>query len=182
MAVYRRCVRSPAGWRMAGVALVFALSLMAKPMAVTLPLILILMDRWPFLRFNDSCQVTAEAPHREWLIRRTVEKWPLFALAGMVGVMTLVAQYNGGAVASLSRFSITERLGNMFYAYGQYLWRTLFPFKLAVFYPHLGSVGWGRPLAGGLVMAAITVWTYHSENPIPPYGPVGPGFASPCCR
>ena len=167
MAVYRRYVRSPAGWRMAGVALVFALSLMAKPMAVTLPLILILMDRWPFLRFNDSGELTAKAPNLDGLIGRMAEKWPLFALAGMAGVMTLVAQYNGGAVATLSRFSMAERVGNMFYAYGQYLWRTLFPFKLAAFYPHPGSVGWGQPLAGGLVMAAITVWTYRQRKPYP---------------
>lgn len=103
-----------------------ALSLTAKPMWVTLPFVLLLLDVWPLGRLHDL--------REGWV--RLWEKLPLFVLSGTSSVITLWVQRRGGAVGNLETYSGPSRLVNAAIAYLDYLRKTLWPADLAVFYPH----------------------------------------------
>jgi hypothetical protein len=149
--------RSPA-W----VAVLFAAGLLAKPMLVVLPLLLLLLDWWPLGRFGP--RGTAPGEFR----RALVEKAPLFALALLSGVVTLAAQARVGAVASLRVFPLPARLGNALLSCGAYLGDLLLPRDLAVFYTHPGeSMPWGRVGLAALVLAAITVTALRARRVAP---------------
>jgi Tfp pilus assembly protein PilF len=109
--------------------LMFALGLMAKPMLVTLPFVMLLLDYWPLNRIRSS----------EFGIRNfkklLLEKWPFFALAAASCVVTFLAQHRGGAVASLENVPLHHRLENVPVAYAGYLLKMIWPAHLAVFYP-----------------------------------------------
>jgi len=105
-------------------AILFVLGLMAKPMLVSLPLLLLFLDRWPLGR---------TAPWKD-LIR---EKVPLFALAGASSLVTLLAQKSFGAVISVERLPMVYRLGNVPIAYVGYLWKMVWPVRLAPLYPFI---------------------------------------------
>jgi len=119
----------------------FALGLMSKPMLVTLPLVLLLLDYWPVQRFNGST-----------VQRLFLEKIPFFLLSAMSCAVTFVAQKQGGAVRSLTSFSVGERVGNALASYAQYLVKMFWPVDLAIFYPHPGQ--WP---AAQVVLAAILI-------------------------
>jgi tetratricopeptide (TPR) repeat protein len=108
------------------VILLFILGLLSKPMLVTLPILLLLLDLWPLQR-KDGWQALFK------------EKLPFFALSFISAVVTVFAQRAGGAVGSLAEFPFTVRLANAFYAYAEYLFKMLMPLKLAIFYPHPGT-------------------------------------------
>lgn len=105
----------------------FALGLMAKPMLMTLPLLLLLLDWWPLDRRGEGWR------------RLVIEKLPLFALAAASAAVTFVAQRAGGTVSPLKLNSPGERAANAVVAYVSYLGKTVWPAKLAVFYPHPGK-------------------------------------------
>src|SRR3989442_14137759 len=120
-------------------------------MLVTLPLVLLLLDRWPLRRGTS--------------LRLVVEKMPLLALAAAAGVMEMVAAQRAGAVGHLARFPLEARLANALVSYARYLGKTLWPSGLAVFYPYPSA--WPAPqLAGaaGLLLAG-------HPPPILPRGP-----------
>jgi len=98
----------------------FALGLMCKPMLVTLPLVLLLLDYWPMQRFNRS-----SIPHL------VLEKLPFFGVAAASGLVTLFAQ--GKAISSLP---LSQRIGNALVSCVVYLGQMFYPAGLAVFYPH----------------------------------------------
>ena len=109
--------------------LFFALGLMAKPMLVTLPFVMLLLDYWPLNRIRNS----------EFGIRNFVnlilEKWPFFLLSAASCVITFLAQHHGGAVVSLKNVPLDYRLCNMPVAYAGYLVKMIWPVHLAIFYP-----------------------------------------------
>src|SRR5437667_297394 len=118
---------------------------MAKPMLVTLPLVLLLLDRWPLRRGMS--------------LRLVVEKLPLLALAAAASVMGIVAGQRADAVGSLARFPLEARLANALVSYARYLGKTLWPSRLAVFYPYPSAwPAW--QLAGAAVLLALgcTTW------------------------
>jgi protein O-mannosyl-transferase len=102
----------------------FALGLMAKPMLVTLPIVLVLLDYWPLERFTYGFKS---------LPRLLIEKLPLFALALASSIPTIIAQKE--AIITLVKVSPGERLINAIVSYGVYLLQTIWPARLAVFYP-----------------------------------------------
>jgi Flp pilus assembly protein TadD len=102
----------------------FALSLLAKPMLVTWPFVLLLLDRWPLRRSSLGAR------------RLVLEKLPFFTLAAGSAVATLLAQRAGGAVQSLANLPLASRLANAALAYAAYLAKTFWPVKLAFYYPH----------------------------------------------
>ena len=109
--------------------LFFALGLLSKPMLVTLPLILLVLDFWPLNRLRmDRASVTS-------LI---LEKLPFFALSLISSILTFEVQKQGGAVSSLSSLSIAERISNALVSYVRYLGKTFWPVDLTVLYPHPG--------------------------------------------
>jgi protein O-mannosyl-transferase len=121
---YRRYTLRKNAMRFALVALFFVLGLMAKPMLVTLPFVLLLLDYWPLERLCS--------PRQFWPL--VVEKIPLFALSAASCVVTFVVQKSNGAVASLESVSIYERLGNATLSYARYLGTLFFPVHLIVPY------------------------------------------------
>lgn len=155
MLCYAGYVRAPSGsraraMRYGGVLICLALGLMAKPMLVTLPAALLLMDYWPLGRIGVR-------PDRRWL-PALAEKAPLFALAGAAGVATVATQY-GLAVSSLEGLPLAHRVENAVVAYAWYLWKTIAPTNLAVYYPHPRGATPGLTVAASaLLLIGLTAW------------------------
>jgi tetratricopeptide (TPR) repeat protein len=119
-----------------GVALLFfALGLMSKPMLVTLPFVLLLLDCWPLGRSRSTTGEGNGTLAWSDLIR---EKIPFFLLSAISCVVTFLVQSKGGAVQSLDRFTTGERIANAFVSYPRYLGKIFWPADLAVLYPHPG--------------------------------------------
>jgi len=130
--------------------LALAAGLMAKPMLVTVPCVLLLLDFWPLNRWNGV------AASRRWLL--FAEKLPFFALAAASCVITFRAQEAGGAVKAIVDFSLPQRMANALVAYGQYLQKCFLPVRLAVLYPNLGELPpWPEIVLAGAVLAAVSV-------------------------
>jgi len=120
-------LRSPAYWL---VLLFFAMGLMSKPMLVTLPLVLLLLDWWPLRRFTiDNARSTLAS-----LVR---EKIPFLLLSAVSCVATMWAQTE--AINSLERISFPSRVSNALVSYAAYLWQMVYPVDLTVLYPHPGN-------------------------------------------
>jgi tetratricopeptide (TPR) repeat protein len=127
----------------------FALGLMSKPMLVTLPCVLLLLDFWPLGRW------AASSARGRWLL--VAEKIPFFILSAAASAATVYAQENGETVGSLEDFPLPVRLANAALTYCRYLEKCFFPTKLAVFYPFFGE----QPpliaaLGAGALLVAIT--------------------------
>jgi tetratricopeptide (TPR) repeat protein len=147
---HERCARSDRrrAWRSALFALL-ALGLMAKPMLVTLPCVLLLLDYWPLGRLR----------RREELRGALVEKLPLFALAALACGVTLVAQRTGGALQALERYPLLMRIENALDAYAVYVAKAFWPSGLAVFYPHAqGGLPLWRVAIGALLLIGVSAW------------------------
>jgi tetratricopeptide (TPR) repeat protein len=142
----------------------FALGLAAKPMIVTLPILLLLWDYWPLERFAANNNTPA---HGSNILPLVAEKIPLLALSAASSRMTLFAQSRGGALGSLDLLPLKVRIANAVYSYLAYVGKGLWPSKLAVFYPHPeGSLALWKILIAGLVMVGATalVWRYRREH------------------
>ncbi|HEU4385123.1 MAG TPA: tetratricopeptide repeat protein [Anaeromyxobacteraceae bacterium] len=154
-------VRRPGAARYAGVASTFLLGLLSKPMVVTLPLVLLLIDAWPLRRLD-----LGRPPLRQ-VLALLREKLPLLAMSAASSVVTLLAQSQGGAVSSTGLIGVPDRIGNAVLSYAAYLWKTVWPAHLAVAYPHpsLGPQGlswWGVAVAA-LVLAAASAFAHHQR-------------------
>jgi hypothetical protein len=126
LAAYARYVARPSAARYACVVAALAASLAAKPMWVTAPFLLLLLDVWPLRRFRDG---------RAGALRLVLEKVPLVALVAASSAVAVVAQARGGAVTSLDRLDLASRVANVTVAYVRYLGKTVWPSDLAAFYP-----------------------------------------------
>jgi tetratricopeptide (TPR) repeat protein len=111
----------------------FALAAMSKPMVVTLPLVLLLLDYWPLERFGS--QNTKNDFQKTSINRLVIEKLPLFAMSAALSVVTFIAQKNSGAVTTLERVSVTYRIANALISYISYIQKTVWPSNLAAIYP-----------------------------------------------
>jgi len=153
MWMYVRYAENPGPKRYLPVVAVFGVGLLAKPMLVTLPFVLLLMDYWPLHRFNPGAAKPGEKP---WKL--LWEKASLFAMAAASSVVTYVVQHTGGAVSPLERMSFGVRLANAFVVYVTYLAKMFWPAKLAVIYPHPGpSLPMWKVVGAALLLACITV-------------------------
>lgn len=123
------------------VLLCLALGLMSKPMVVTLPCVLLLLDYWPLRR------------PIAW--RLVLEKLPLFALVAASSVVTFLAQSRGGAVSRLAALPLSSRAANAAVAYMEYIHKLLWPTGLTALYPYSRDFGWRLGLAV-LLLPAIT--------------------------
>jgi tetratricopeptide (TPR) repeat protein len=123
----------------------FALGLMAKPMLVTLPFALLLLDIWPLGR----------AARSGWLelIR---EKLPLLVLSLASSVVTFVAQQHGGAVARLGELPVEQRLANVSVSYVTYIAKTIWPTRLAIHYPYPQSLPEWQVLGAVLLLIGLS--------------------------
>lgn len=126
---YVHYVRAPSIWRYVIVAFAFALGLMSKPMLVTLPFVLLLLDHWPLGRITEEGSNVGRQ-----LFKLAVEKIPLIVLSAVSSVITFVAQK--GAVGETGQLPVLARINNAVVSYVAYIWQMLWPMRLAVFYPH----------------------------------------------
>jgi len=156
---YARYVERPDGKRYAVALLLFALGLMAKPMLVTLPFVLLLLDFWPLGRFNAPAigGIHPAANSRKAWAKLLVEKSPFFALSAVSCLMTVWAQHKGGAIKSLDIVSVPMRLANAVAAYGGYLWKTIWPVDLAVLYPMPSHIPVLGAVCSGLVLVTVSI-------------------------
>jgi tetratricopeptide (TPR) repeat protein len=156
LAAYLRYARKPGVGRMIPVTLLFALGLAAKPMLVTLPALLLLLDYWPLgrLRMGRPADPAVRAPGLPLAPQLLVlEKLPLIALSAATAFLTFLAQGRGGALDSLEGLSPGVRVANALTAALGYLKLMLWPIPLAAIYPHPEAL----PAAGELILAAATV-------------------------
>jgi Flp pilus assembly protein TadD len=147
---YERYARDPGVRRFTWVLLFFALGLMAKPMVVTLPFVLLLLDVWPLRRLELWPTWASVRP-------LVLEKLPLFALSVASAAVTFFAQARGGAVASGARLPLTDRLGNAAVSYVAYIGKTLWPEHLAAYYPYPRPIPTHLVAIGAVVLIAATV-------------------------
>ena len=138
---YRRYCEHP-GWKRYGlVLLLFAMGLMSKPMLVTTPFLLLLLDYWPL----ERQRVTSWA-------RLVLEKLPLMLMAVASSIVTMIAQRGGGAIHH-NEFPFSMRLANAVVAYARYIGKAFWPSHLAAFYPHIEHIpAW--QVAGAFLLIA----------------------------
>ncbi|HSY93734.1 MAG TPA: tetratricopeptide repeat protein [Candidatus Binatus sp.] len=163
--------RKPHWKRYLAVAALFAAGLASKPMVITLPFVLLLLDYWPLCRVrgaNNETTMAANAgnPTFPWS-RLALEKLPLLALSAASAVITMQAQQAGGAVRTTVEYSFGARIANAIYAYALYLWKMVWPAHLAPLYPHPGdSLAAWQVIVAALVLLAITMaaWRFRSRR------------------
>jgi tetratricopeptide (TPR) repeat protein len=163
---YVTYVRQPRASRYVWVVVAFALGLMSKPMVVTLPFALLLLDVWPLERFDLGAGWWSSVRP---LVR---EKLPLFALSVVSSAITVVVQREGGTVASSVRLPLIERLGNALIAYVAYIGKTLWPLHLAAYYPYPRSLSTTSVVASALLLvaASLAVMRVRRRHPYLPVG------------
>lgn len=157
---YLGFTRRPTAARLAAVGGWMAASLLAKPMLVTLPFALLLLDRWPLARLDATT-----------FAERVREKLPLFGVATASIAITLVAQRN--AMPPTEALPWALRIGNACVSYVAYALKTLVPVGLSPFYPHPGaslSIGATVAAAIALVAAAVAAWRFERSAPYAAFG------------
>ena len=146
----------------------FALSLMCKPMLVTLPFLLVLLDYWPLGRLS------LPQPHYPFSLslRLILEKLPFLLLSLVSSVITVLAQRAGHALLTVDALPLGPRVGNALVSYVRYLGKAVWPSCLALPYPYPGSWPMAVVLLAGLGLAAgsvVALWWAHRR----PYVVVG---------
>lgn len=166
VAAYGWYVRRPTPPRYLVVASLFAAGLMSKPMVITLPFVLLLLDYWPLGRMHSSGPEDSEvsglnaenrfAASPESFAKLCAEKIPLLALSAASAVITMVAQHLGGAMVSTGKISLLFRLENSILSYGLYIQKMLWPSRLAVIYPFPESLPFWKVAVSACFLIGIT--------------------------
>ncbi len=184
MGAYTRYAQAPRRRTMALVFLWMLLGLLCKPMLVTLPCLLLLLDIWPLGRLHPfkAAAAPAESPGKRaghasrglglgvrfrsgWLRELKpllVEKIPLFGLGAALSLSSLITNKLGGALDSLEFLPMSARIGNALYAYGQYLAKLFVPVGMTVFYPHeLMHLPWWMAILSAILLLLLTFFFLH---------------------
>jgi tetratricopeptide (TPR) repeat protein len=144
----------------------FALSLMSKPMLVTLPFVLLLLDYWPLERWTK--EISAPVKSRSHLLGRLLwEKTPFILLTIISSIVTLWAQNKGGAIASMEYLPFSERISNAVISYVSYLGKIFWPVDLTVFYPYEHSFPLWQILVSCFVLIGITLVVIYTIKKTP---------------
>ena len=169
---YVRYAEAPSISRYARVAVMLALGLLAKPMLVTWPFVMLLLDYWPLRRFAAVIPSKPEEPRGErpkltprspWTSlgmttkKLILEKSPLFALVIASAIITFIAQSHGGAVRTFAAAPVAFRVSNAVVSYANYMWLMFWPNNLAVYYPlpSAGILAW-QAIGAALLVIGIT--------------------------
>jgi tetratricopeptide (TPR) repeat protein len=165
---YAWYAQKPQWQRYLAVAALFAAGLASKPMVVTMPFVLLLWDYWPLQRSPQSWRSSSlgeSGPMAKSLTWLLIEKIPLLVLSAASAVITLYAQQASGAMRSIAQFSFRVRVENAVWAYAMYLWKTIWPARLACLYPHPGnSLTVWQIAVSGAVLLAITLAVFRFRS------------------
>ena len=145
---YFHYVQKPSAARHVTMSILFACGLLAKPMLVTLPLILLLLDYWPLNR-NQKLEAGGQ---NESFGKLIAEKIPLFVLSIASAIATLIAQRGG--IVETKTLPLTWRAGNALSVYLIYIWQMIWPANLGIFYPHPGRLPWWQ-IAGAAALLIL---------------------------
>ena len=146
---YLRYVERPSGPRHACVLAAFACGLMSKPMLITTPVLLLLLDYWPLRR------------------RALAEKMPLFLMAGLTLAVTYVGSRQLRSINWAAHLPLGHRMANALVSYAAYLGLSLWPRHLAILYPYRLEIAWWKPAAAAVLLVAITVLAQRAAGKRP---------------
>ncbi|MBT3923624.1 MAG: tetratricopeptide repeat protein [Nitrospina sp.] len=172
---YIRYTEKPTIGKYGWVALFLALGLMSKPMLVTLPFVLLLLDYWPLNRWkpeNQKENLHGEQTGSQASFSRLIqEKIPLFVLTIGSIITTFMVQKLGGAVKSVEAFPVQERIVNAFVSYLSYLQKMVWPSGLSIFYPHPeNALPVWKGLLSALLLLFLTLWVIRKARSKPYVG------------
>ncbi len=142
----------------------FVCALMSKPIVVTLPFVLFLLDYWPLDRWMIKEVPTNRNNSTVMLIG---EKIPFIVLTVISSIVTIGAQNTVGAIVSVERFPFSVRIANAMISYVAYLRKFFWPVDLAVFYPYELSLPLGEILISGLILVLITAAVLYYIKKMP---------------
>ena len=146
--------------------LFFAAGLLSKPMIVTLPFVLLLIDVWPLGRVKFGASKDNRISTR-MVIRLIAEKVPFLLLAIVWSVITLIVQKEGGGLARMETVDAATRIATAIVSYAIYVWKTFWPDNLALFYPYSRHLPWLAVLAAVTVLVAISAICIRRRNSSP---------------
>ncbi len=154
---YARWCERPGAARQALVVGLLALGLLAKPMLVTAPAVLLLLDAWPLGRLASARELPA----------RVREKWPLWLLVAVFVVITVLIQKKAGAVATVGHVTVPMRVTNALVSWWRYVGASFWPHGLTIYYPHPRRVLWlaGALAGAGLAAATALAWRFRGRAP-----------------
>jgi len=152
MGFYIGYVKRPGFLRYLLVLITFVLGLMAKPMLVTLPFVLLLMDAWPLNRLNYQ---TSPKGQISSFLRLAAEKIPFLTISAAASAMALVAQKRSGGLVSPDHYPVFDRIANAIVSYIGYIGKMIWPKSLAVFYPF--PKDFSAMLVAGSLLALIFI-------------------------
>ncbi len=172
MVAYVHYVNRPGGKRYLLVLVTFSLGLMAKPMLVTLPFVLLLLDYWPLNRFNPRAVpgsvedqplgFRSSGDDKSPILKAVMEKTPLFLMSLFSCVVTVMAQQEAGAISTLEIVPFKLRIANGLVSVVAYMGKMIWPQDLAVFYPHpVSDLQIWKPVVAGLfllILSTVALW------------------------
>ena len=148
--------------RYSAVASLFALGLAAKPMIITLPFALLLLDYWPLNRLPVPDGPEGISLFFKKLRPLALEKIPLLFLSACSAYLTVIAQARANTIAASGNLALSVRVANAFWSYLLYLLKALWPLHLAIFYPHPEkTIGFAKPLLAVLFLVAFMYFCFR---------------------
>jgi protein O-mannosyl-transferase len=155
LAAYLWYTRKPSIVRYLTMSIVFAAGLLSKPILVTTPFILLLLDYWPLNRSHMSHVTRHMSQELSWR-KLVIEKIPLFVIAGILAFLS--SRGIVPAHSAADQLSLLARLGNALVSYVVYIWQMIWPINLGVFYPYppYGLSIW-QPIVATAILLAITI-------------------------
>jgi tetratricopeptide (TPR) repeat protein len=156
MLAYVRYAEGPSAGRYVTALVLFILGLMCKPMLVTLPIVLLLLDYWPLNRLNSKLSI----------LNLIVEKVPFFVFSVVSSVVTFVVQQKGGAMPTIYAIPLEGRIANAICSYPAYVGKMIWPARLAALYPHpVAQIPTARAVIYVALLVLITIFLiYHGRK------------------
>jgi Flp pilus assembly protein TadD len=177
MVFYVRYSRKPGLARYSLVVTFFALGLMAKPMLVTLPFVLLLLDYWPLGRFpiqqvdsdtrTETVNATIPASQRTTYVSLILEKVPLLILSVLSVSLTSLSVQRSGILISTTLVPMKLRIANGIVSYARYIGKLIWPQELAVFYPYPSMVPLWQSVGAGLLLTGISFLVIRAWRKLP---------------